>query len=97
MHEGERLQPDGLTESVGHGGHPRRAGHSGNCSLGGRDGRRFAGQAWVTTNFRHRYRVSDLAVTAPGLNAGAAVGRKREGCRQVLPFGSLFPNVRGDR
>ena len=44
MHEGERLQPDGLTESVGHGGHPRRAGHSGNCSLGGRDSRSFAGQ-----------------------------------------------------
>ena len=44
MHEGERPQPDGLTESVGHGGHPRRAGHSGDCSFGGRDSRSFVDQ-----------------------------------------------------
>ena len=35
-------------------------------------------------------RSSDLAVTAPELNAGAGVGRKGEGCRQVLPFACFF-------
>jgi len=44
MHEGKRLQPDGLTEPVGHGGHPRRVGHSGDCSFGGRDSRSFVDQ-----------------------------------------------------